>query len=251
MAQLLDLLSDALTAIGQLGVGQTISPEQSQQGLRLSQRIIGKLSIRRPMMYTITQRAFNLTPGQQNYTLGPTGTLGAAPQTRPVFIQAARVSGVGSANEAPLALYDETEWGGIRDKGATNSALGLPNGMWNDSQYPNVGLHFWPIPSAAINLILATWELIQNFVTIYDVINMPPGYDELLVQLLAIEWCPYFDMPITQAMSQNAADIIQSLQQFNVQEIGGSFGEAQALNVPNLVRPNLPPSPQPPQPPPG
>jgi len=238
MSSLLDLISDSLTEIGQLGVGQTISPEQGQQGLRFIQRIIGKLSIRRVMLYTITQRPFTLTANLRDYTLGPTGTLGVGVQTRPVFVEEVRVAGVGSLQDSPLSIVDPVGWAGIRDKGATNSALGLPQLVWPEYTVPNIGLHFWPIPSAAITATLGTWELLQNFVTLFDNIVLPPGYEGLLQQILAIEWASFFDMPITQGMSQLAADAILAIQGINTQGLGGAFGEAQRLeNSPNLAAP--------------
>lgn len=238
MSTLLNLLSDSLTSIGQLGVGQTISPEQGQQGLRIIQRIIAKLSTRRVMMYTIAQRPFTLTANVRDYTLGPTGTLGVGVQTRPVFVEEVRVAGVGSQQESPLTLVDPVGWAGIRDKGATNSALGLPQLVWPEYSYPNLGLHFWPIPSAAITVTLGTWELLQNFLTLFDTINLPFGYEELLFQLMAIEWAPYFDMPVSATMSQLAGDAIQSIQGINTQGLGGAFDESQRLETnPNLAVP--------------
>jgi hypothetical protein len=248
MSQLLDILSDSLTEIGQLGVGQTISPEQSQQGFRLIQRIIGKLSAQRVFLFAIAQRPFTLIAGTQLYSLGPSGTLGAGVQTRPVFVQTARCSGVGSAQDSPLTLVDDVGWAGIRDKGATNSALGLPQVLFPQYLMPNVNLYLWPIPSAAITLTLGTWELLQNFLTIFDTITLPPGYEDLLQQLLAIEWAPMFDIPISPGMSQLAADAIRAIQGINVQGLGGAFGEAQRLeNIPNLAIPKPQGGPPPPQ----
>lgn len=238
MASLLDLISQSLTQIGQLGVGQTISPEQGQQGLSLIQQIIEKLSIQRVMIYTIAQRSFTLTAGVRDYTLGPSGLLGAHPQTRPVFVEEVRVAGVGSQQESPLTIVDPVGWSGIRDKGATNSALGLPQLVWPEYTVPNIGLHFWPIPSAAITATLGTWELLQNFLTLFDTIVLPPGYPILLRNLLAIEWAAFFDMPVSPAMGQTAADAIRGIQGINTQGLGGAFGESQRLETnPNLATP--------------
>jgi hypothetical protein len=238
VSTLLTLLSDSLTEIGQLGVGQTISPEQGQQGLRIIQRVIGKLSAQRVMLYTITQRPFTLVANQRDYTLGPTGNLGVGAQTRPVFVEEVRVAGVGSAQDSPLTLVDPVGWAGIRDKGATNSALGLPQLVWPEYSYPNIGLHFWPIPSAAITATLGTWELLQNFITLFDTISLPPGYEELLQQIIAVEWAPFFDMPVSPAMQQLVVGATGAIQAINTQGLGGAFGESQRLeNIPNLAQP--------------
>ena len=238
MSQLLDLISDGLTQIGQLGVGQTISPEQGQQGLRLIQQIIEKLSAQKVMVYAVAQRPFSLTAGTQLYTLGPSGTLGIPPQARPVFVEEARVSGVGSSQDSLLSIVDSVGWAGVRDKGATNSPLGLPQLMFPLYSMPNLTIYVWPIPSAAITLTLGTWELLQNFLTIFDTVSLPPGYPILLRNLLAVEWAAFYDMPVTQAMSQTAADAIRAIQGINTQSLGGAFGEAQKLETgPNLAIP--------------
>lgn len=237
MSQLLDILSDALSAIGQLGTGQSLNPEQGEQGRRIANRMVGKWSLQRYMLFTIAQRALTLSAGIRDYTLGPTGTLGVNPQTRPVFVESARVSGVGSQQESAISIVDPVEWGAIRDKGATNSILGLPQLIWPEYTMPNIGLHLWPIPSAAITLTLGTWEQLQQFVSIFDVLNFPPGYEEPLMWNIAMEWAPFFDMPVTPSIQQLAADGLLKIQGINAQGLGGALGEAQRLDPPNLAKP--------------
>jgi hypothetical protein len=238
MATFLDIGTDALTEIGQLGIGRAPSAEQMQQALRVANRMLSKWSIQRLMLFTVNVRPFALTPDVQDYTLGPTGSLGAGAQTRPNFVEAAQVTPPGSSLYLGLNILDQIKWGAIRDKGATCSANGVPQDVWPEYTYPNIGLHFWTIPSNATALYLKTWEQLQQFATIFDVLNFPPGYEEAIQHNLAMELASFYDMQPSQTTMLLAGEGIAKIQAINAQGLGpGGLGESQTLAPPNLGSP--------------
>ena len=87
MATISDLITDALTSIGQAGQGQSISPEMAQQGLRVTNRFMEEWSVQRLLQYYIATRTFTLTGGTggaggaTTYT-GSNGGNGGAGQSR-------------------------------------------------------------------------------------------------------------------------------------------------------------------------
>lgn len=234
MPSFLEIASDAVTSIGQLGVGQTISNEEATQAQRVANRMLQKWSVRRLYIYNTPTIQVALSAGVQNYTMGPSGVFARA---RPILVQAAQIALPGSADTRTLNILDSTKWGAIRDKGATCSALGLPQDIYPEYSYPNLALHLWTIPSNGAQLYLEIWDLLQQFATLFDTFAMPPSYEEGFIHNLAMELCPYYDMPVTPAIAQLAADGLAAIQQINAQNLGGALGESQTLNPPNVGQP--------------
>lgn len=230
-----ELAIDALTIIGQLGTGQTMSPEQASQCLRFANRMIQKWSTQRYMLYNVETRQYALTSGTQDYTVGPTGAMFTAP--RPVFIQAAQIALPGSSMDVDLNILDNIKWGAIRDKGATCSANGLPQDIWVEYRYPNFAFHIWPKPGNAADIKLAAWELLQQFATIFDELSLPPGYEEAIVKNLAMYLASAYDMTPSPELTQEAADGLIEIQKINAQSIGGALGPSQVLSAPNVQTP--------------
>jgi len=234
----LDLATDAMTAIGQLGVGQTISPEEAQQAMRVGNRMLAKWSLDRLMLFVINTRPFTMTIGLQDYTLGPTGVPFVG--VRPVYVEAAQAVVLGSTMELPMNMLTKIQWGAIRDKGVTTSGGGTPgvsSDIWIEYTYPNLALHLWPVPGNPFVLKLGTWEELQQFATIFDVVNFPPGYEDPIVDNLAMELAKYFDMPVSQDLAGVAADGLLKIKGLNIKNLGGAFGEARTLQSPNLDQP--------------
>ncbi len=236
MATLLDILSDALTALGQLGAGRSMSPEQAEQGLRVANRMLGKWSVQRLLLYYVVNRTYNLSATVQDYTVGPTGTIGGV-SVRPTLVEGAQLAPPGSAQSNTISIYDKPKWDAIGDRGATCSPLGLPQGVYVEYSYPNIGLHFWPVPNNAAQLTMGVWEPLTKFVTIFDDFTFPEGYEEGFMWNIAVEWAPFFDMPVTQSMSELAADGGNNIKKINAQSRGGALGDNQTLQSPNVGQP--------------
>lgn len=236
MAVFIDVATDAMSAIGQLGTGQSISPEEAEQALRAANRMLGKWSVQRLMLPLVSTRFFNLSVGVQDYSLGPTGTVGGV-SVRPTFIESAQASPPGSTQSNTMSVLDKSQWDAIGDKGAQTSALGLPQSIWPEYTSPNVALHFWPVPANASNVTVGVWEPLTKFATIYDDVTFPEGYEEPLMWNLAMELCPFFDMPVSADLGQKVADAINSIKALNAQGLGGSLGDDQTLKSPNTGQP--------------
>lgn len=239
MSTIGDVISGALTDIGQLGIGQSPSPEQMQQGLRYMNIFIAKLSAQRFMLPSVPSTPYGLTPNLQDYVLGPSATgAGSFVGARPTFIESAQIQLPGSSMTLPLNLLDRTKWGAIRDKGATSSANGLPQDIWIEYNYPNLNFHLWTIPSNAATILLAAWVALQQFVTIFDTISLPPEYEIALQNNLSVLLAPAYDMQPPPEVAQGAADGLVKIQQINAQSLGGALGESQTLaNPANQVAP--------------
>ena len=238
MSTALDIFTDALTSIGQAGQGQSISPEMSQQALRVCNRMIAKWSIQRLMLYYITTRTFSLTAGTQDYTLGPSASgAGSFVGTRPDFVESCYATLPGGSFKGEMSVLDRPKWGAIQDLGATTSANGVPQSIYPEYTFPNLAFHVWPIPANNCSVTLGTWEQLQQFLTIFDTVSLPPGYEEAITLNLALELAPYYDQPVQSFMATLAADALVKIQTVNAQSIGGALGASQLLNSPSLDNP--------------
>jgi len=232
----IQLASDALSDIKQLGIGQSPSPEQITQALNYANRMLGKWSTQRLFLYTVAKLPFAATANVQDYTIGPSGATFTA--VRPTFVEAAQVTPPGSSLYLPLSILDITKWGAIRDKGATCSASGVPQDVWIEYAYPNLGFHLWTIPSNACTIYLSAWQPLPQFVTAFDVLSFPLGYEEAIQKNLAVELSPAYDMPVDPTLAALAMDGMAKIQAVNQQSLGGALGDSQLLTAPNLANPN-------------
>ena len=81
MSTLLDVGSAALFALGELGVGQTVSPEDGAIILRQANLLLDQWSTVRLFLYNVNIRSYTLSPSTADYTIGPSGASFTA--TRP------------------------------------------------------------------------------------------------------------------------------------------------------------------------
>lgn len=234
-----DIAADALTDIGQLGIGQSPGPEQLAQAMRYANRMTAKWSAQRFMLPSVPSNPYVLTANLQDYVLGPTAAgPGSFSTARPTFIESAQVQLPNSAMTEPLNLLDRTKWGAIRDKGATCSPNGLPQDIWIEYNYPNINFHLWTIPSNGATIMLAAWVPLQQFVTLFDTLNFPPEYDTALQKNLAVELASAYEIQPSPELLASAADGLIQIQKLNAQSLGGKqLGESRTLESPNQVAP--------------
>lgn len=199
--------------------------------------MLAKWSLKRLYLYWVNTRQFTLVATQQAYGLGPTGPDFTMP-TRPNLVETAAGIIPGSSMERPMNILDRPKWGAIPDKGAMCGVNGTPQDCWPEYTYPNLTLHFWPTPnSAGIFVKLGTWEVLQQFASVFDNLALPYGYEEAITTSLALELCPYYDMVPSPDLQQLAVDALLQIQQINAQSIGGAFGESETLFEPTVGNP--------------
>jgi NADH:ubiquinone oxidoreductase subunit B-like Fe-S oxidoreductase len=73
----IDIISSALKDIGALAAGETPTPEAAQDAFIMLNRMIDQWSNEQMMIFYKTEIIFTLTPGQTQYTIGPSGQIGA------------------------------------------------------------------------------------------------------------------------------------------------------------------------------
>lgn len=240
MSTALDIISGALTKIGELGQGQTASPEDGALGLRRLNLIISMLSTQRLTIYTVTTKMYALVAGTADYTIGPSAA--TFTDVRPTFVEGAQVNPFGGT-WIPVSMLAKPQWDAIQTKNATADK---PNDIWVEYTYPNLTFHVNPIQTANMNIRLGCWIPLTQFVTLFDTVAFPTGWEEMLESLLSVNIAPYYDQPITPGMQNDANNALQFIMGINAKTLAGALDPAQTLQAPNVGSP----SPPPPQPPP-
>jgi len=77
MAQPIDIISRALKDIGALEAGETPTPDAAQDAFDMLNDLLDQWSNEDMMVFYKTEIVFPITPGQSQYTIGPTGQVGA------------------------------------------------------------------------------------------------------------------------------------------------------------------------------
>ncbi len=238
---LADVISNALTAIGQLGRGQTMSPEDSALGFRQSNLLLNQKSTQRLFLSYVATREYTLQPGVADYTIGDTGATFTAP--RPTLIESAQVQIPGTRSWFPISVWDKPKWDAITGKGATDEK---PMGIYPEYTFSNaiLAFHVNPVPTGNPIIRLGSWEQLTQFASIFDFVLFPPAYESWLEASLAIIMAPFYDQPVTSALADRRTETLGDLQRYNAQSLGGALSASQKLDSPNVGAP-IPTSPPP------
>lgn len=172
MTSAVDLLTLALKDIGALGIGQSIGPDDTADGLATLNQMLGEWQAERLSVFHLVDTAFAST-GAQSYTIGTGGNVNIQ---RPVRIEKcyARLN-PGSSNpiDYPVTLLGSREdYAGI----ALKSLVSFPEWAFYDAAYPLGNLLFYPIPNSSFELHILTMEVLPQFAAPGAQISLPPQY---------------------------------------------------------------------------
>jgi hypothetical protein len=165
---------------------------------------------------------FNLTGGQQMYTLGKGGNLNAP---RPVSIKNA-VAITAQGLSLPMELVSSEDWAAIVEKTVSGT---VPRKVYCDFAYPLANVYIWPVPSGSPQLSLYTWHQFDQFAALTDTFDLPPGYERAIRFNLAIEMAPEYGRPASAELAAKAQEALQSLRMLNRPPVEGVAAERLAL----------------------
>jgi hypothetical protein len=170
-----------------LGVDQVPSASESADALAALNRMLDAWWNDRLLVYQIVQENFPLVAGQVSRTIGVGGNFNT---TRPVKLVDGcfvRQSGV---DYQLVVIEDRTQYDAIEVK----STPGRPRYVFYDPSYPLGTLYFYYVPDAADTVFLNSWKRLQSLAALVTAVSLPPGYEELIVDGLAIKLCPDFGL---------------------------------------------------------
>jgi len=192
------LIDLTLGDINVLAPGEAVSADDYAFCLAKLNLLIAGLSAQALPIYYITRDLLTLTPTVSVYTIGAGMTWNTA---RPVKIKAA--ASVYGGRSEPVEIVTAEDWARIDDKSLAGNWV---KRLFWDGGYPYGACWVWPIPAVAGAMQLDSYKELTTLATLATTDVLPPGYERLLVNSLAVEVAGAFGKSITEAMVGLATD---------------------------------------------
>ena len=189
-----DLLNRSLRLIGVLASGETAPADVITDALTSMNAMIDSWKNVGFLIYQNQVQTLTLTSGTQSYTIGIGGTLNIE---RPVSIN--RVTFVQNSIEYDLEVVTEYEWSAIPNKSTSAS---IPQKVYFNPTFPLGTLYFWPKPSSGMSVNLYYPNPIAKFAAVGTTIDLPAGYEDLVVYGTADRIAPEYGKELTPRQNQ-------------------------------------------------
>ena len=192
--------TDALRLCGQLPYpGGGPSPDAIQECSGFFNQLLDGWNVMRNKIYAIADIQYTLTPGQVQYTIGPTGDLNGQ---RPQKITNANIIYATSptVERLPLAIIDTDQWFALRLpelQSAIPQRLYFDNGYSQSSPTGLGTIWLWPAPQSNYILELGIWQTLNSALLPTDTLYAPPGYARALTYSFAEEILPLYPKRVT------------------------------------------------------
>jgi hypothetical protein len=209
MTTAVDLITLALKDIGVLGIGQSISPEDTADALATLNMMLGQWQGERLSVYHEIDVSKQAT-GAASYTIGAGGDFNV---TRPTDIKAAfvRLANGTIPVDYPVDVIRSRE---DYDLITAKSIQSLPNCVYYDASYPLGTLMFYPVPNAQYELHVSVLDALPQFDAPAAAINLPPEYMAAIRYNLAVYLAPSYQLepsPSLQRLAANAKRIVKRM----------------------------------------
>lgn len=212
-----DLILQTLKRSGLVGVGQTPSAEDANDGLDALNGLIAQWNRKRWLVWSLDDVAFTST-GAQSYTVGIGQQFNIARPDRLEFAYSRLLPNQG-AQTLDTPLYIITS----REEYSTITLKNLstwPTSIFYDSQFPTGFVLPYPVPPAnQYEIHIGVKNQITPFTSLQEVINtqIPPEYFEALSWNLAARLRPSYGLPPDEQVINLAKIGLNTLRQANHQ----------------------------------
>ena len=197
------IITDAMQETGILSDGATPTTNQLNDGLRMLNRLLMTFSNSTTFAYYQNLISIPLT-GQASFTIGPGGDISG---DRAIEINSAYVDRNGVSY--PVKVIDNERYDRITYKllaGANTQAI------YYEAQYPLGIVECFPIATGC-TLYMRVLNIVKQFTSLTDTIDMPPGYEDYIMLALAIRMAPSYGMTVqreTQMAYRRASNAVKT-----------------------------------------
>ena len=210
MATCAELINGALRLLGVLAEGEVPSAATADDALVAMQQMIDSWSTERLSVFTTQDQVFTWPAGQLSQTLGPSGDFVG---TRPIQLDDSTYF-VDTSNGISfgIKLINQQQYDGIAVKTVTSS---YPQVLWVNTNYPDVDLHVYPVPTRALEWHFISVEPLTQPATLSTVLSFPPGYLRAFRYNLACEIAPEFGVEPSPQVQRIAMSSKRNLKRIN------------------------------------
>lgn len=212
MTTALDLMKLALKDLGALGIGQTISADDTKDALDTLNQMLGQWQGERLSIFHEIE-VVKAATGALSYTIGPGGDFSTP---RPTDIKAAFVRlNTGSLPvDYPIRIIrSREEYSRLSVKALTT----IPDSLFYDSAYPLGTLLWYPIPPAPYEMHIVVLDTLPQFATATAAISLPPEYLAAIRFNLAVYLAPTYQIEPTNTLLRLAANAKRVIKRMNLQ----------------------------------
>jgi len=210
MATASELINGALRLLGVLAEGEVPSAGTADDALVAMQQMIDSWSTERLSIFTTQEQVFTWPVGQLSRTLGPSGDfVGSRPillDDSTYFIDPSNGISFG------IKIINQQQYDGIAVKTVTSS---YPQVMWINTNYPNIDMHIYPVPTRALEWHFISVDPLDTPVSQSSVIAFPPGYLRAFRYNLACEIAPEFGVEPSPQVQRIAMSSKRNLKRIN------------------------------------
>lgn len=193
-----DLIEKSLKEILVLGIQDTITADELNDGLDALNLMLDTWWSERLACFALRRETFALVQGQQTYTIGPGGNFNTTWPMRIAYATASLQN-----VDYPLEIVDAGVWESIPYK----LSQGIPMCLFYDRQWPLGNINLFPIPpQSGLSLRIDSYERLQSFATLTTNIDLPPGYARAIITNLAVEQCSQYNKKPADDLVKRAAE---------------------------------------------
>ena len=210
MATASELINGALRLLGVLAEGEVPSAGTADDALVAMQQMIDSWSTERLAVYTTQEQVFTWAAGFLSRTLGPTGDFVGV---RPILLDdSTYFIDPSSGISYGIKIINQQQYDGIAVKTVTSS---YPQVLWINTNYPNVDLHIYPVPTRPLEWHFISVDPLDAPVTQSTVLAFPPGYLRAFRYNLACEIAPEFGVEPSLQVKRIAMSSKRDLKRIN------------------------------------
>jgi hypothetical protein len=210
MATCAELINGALRLLGVLAEGEVPSAATADDALVAMQQMIDSWSTERLSIFTTQDQVFTWPASQLSRTLGPTGNFVG---NRPILLDdSTYFVDASSGISYGIKIINQQQYDGIAVKTVTSS---FPQVMWINTNYPDVDLHVYPVPTRALEWHFISVDPLDQPATLSTVLTFPPGYLRAFRYNLACEIAPEFGVEPSPQVQRIAMTSKRNLKRIN------------------------------------
>lgn len=213
-----DLIQSSMRLAGILESGETATADEINDALAVLNDVIENWTTGTLSVWQTANESFTLVPGQSTYTIGVGGDFNTA---RPVRIEGAycTVQGV----DFPIQIIDQLQYNLLSLKSQQEQIV-LQMVYQNDMPLGRIIL--WPVPAAAIPLVMSTSTSLVPVATTATSIEYPPGGAKALRYTLAVELAGEFGVPVLQTVADTYRDCVADFKRSMKRQVSSNFDTA-------------------------
>lgn len=205
-----DLIKSAAIKLGAIQTGEALTADEANDSFDILTSWLDSESTVKDMIYHIQQETLTWTGGQASQTIGTGGDFNT---DRPIRIEDGTYFRDANTIDDPITiLRDRQSYDSHPSK--TDSTT-FPEVLYYEPDYPLGVLYAYPVPSTSITLKLNSWKKLQVFTGLTDSLAMPPGYQWMIENNLAVHLEPVFDLSCPERVKMEAISSKKRLKRIN------------------------------------